>query len=360
MPYCQYCGAENPDDAVFCVKCNRSLTEKTGQLAPDTVLEGRYIIIKVLGRGGMGAVYKALDQRLNNKPVAIKEMSTKAVGAENLQAAIAAFKKEASMLIGLEHPALPRITDFFGSGEDRWYLVMDYIEGETLKAIVEKRGPIPEAEVLNWARQLCEILDYLHSQNPPVIFRDLKPANIMLTPKGDIKLIDFGIARHFRPGLTSDTTLYGSVGFAPPEQYGEHQTDVRSDIYALGATLHYLLTGIDPKKNPFTFDPPGKIVSVSPRFESAIMKALELKPENRPASAKEMLALISGFPYGQDGLVHLANFIVHQMIIKNKLYTVTYTPFPGFLEVGNERVQAFCYCGNWGAVRKRQSYISSL
>ncbi|MDH7578608.1 MAG: protein kinase [Bacillota bacterium] len=294
MPYCSYCGTKNPDDNDFCSKCGSSLTGGTGQLNPDTVLEGRYVIVKTLGRGGMGAVYLALDQRLNNIPVAIKEMSTNAVGHGKLQAAIAAFKKEATMLISLRHPALPRITDFFARGKDRWYLVMDYIEGETLRAVVQRRGPIPQKEVLDWANQLCSILDYLHSQQPPVIFRDLKPANIMLTPDGKIKLIDFGIARHFRPGLTSDTIAYGSSGFAPPEQYGENQTDPRSDIYALGATLHYLLTGIDPGKNPFSFEPPGKFAQVSAGLESAIMRALELKPENRPANIKEMLAVITG------------------------------------------------------------------
>jgi serine/threonine protein kinase len=292
---CPACGNDVPDDSKFCKECSYSFTGAghTGQLNPDTVLENRYIIVKTIGRGGMGAVYMALDQRLNNRSVAIKEMSTKAVGGD-LQAAIGAFKKEASMLIGLEHLSLPRILDFFPKGEDRWYLVMDYIEGQTLAEVARNRGRIPEAEVLNWASQLCEILDYLHGQQPPIIFRDLKPANIMLTSKGQIKLIDFGIARHFRVGRSADTTAYGSHGFAPPEQYGENQTSPSSDIYALGATLHYLLTGIDPGKNPFMFEPPGKTAEVSPRMESAIMKALELKAENRPKDMQEMLALLPG------------------------------------------------------------------
>ncbi|MEQ8175215.1 MAG: serine/threonine-protein kinase [Syntrophomonadaceae bacterium] len=252
---------------------------------PDTILEDRYVIVKAIGRGGMGAVYLAIDRRLNNIPTAIKEMSTNAVGG-NLQAAIAAFQKEASILIGLKHSALPTIRDFFSRGANRWYLVMEYIKGVTLKEVVEKRGLIPEDEVLDWARQLCEILIYLHSQNPPIIFRDLKPANIMLTPEGHIKLIDFGIARHFRQGNTADTTAYGSHGFAPPEQYGQNQTDERADIYALGATLHYLLTGIDPAGRPFNFEPPGRYVNISPEFESIIMKALALKIEERPSSVR--------------------------------------------------------------------------
>ncbi|MGE5392071.1 MAG: protein kinase domain-containing protein [Deltaproteobacteria bacterium] len=293
---CIVCNCENTDANKFCAECGSSLTGEaglTGRLNPDTILENRYIIVKTLGRGGMGAVYMALDSRLNNIPVAIKEMSTRAVGGD-LQAAIGAFKKEASMLISLRNPALPRILDFFSRGEDRWYLVMDYIEGHTLQEEANQRGLIPEAEVLDWACQLCEILDYLHKQNPPIIFRDLKPANIMLTPQGQIKLIDFGIARHFKMGSSADTTAYGSHGFAPPEQYGENQTSPSSDVYALGATLHYLLTGIDPGKNPFIFEPLSKIFKVSPALDRAIMKALELKAEDRPTNMQEMLALLSG------------------------------------------------------------------
>ena len=292
MTSCNICGADNPADNKFCKDCGNSLQgEGTGKLNPDTMLEGRYIIVKTIGRGGMGAIYLALDTRLNHMPVAIKEMSTQALQGD-LQAAIAAFQKEASLLISLRHPALPVIRDFFSRSESRWYLVMDYIEGRNLKEIVDQRGPIPEAEVLDWAEQLCDILDYLHSQNPPIIFRDMKPSNIMLTPQGQIKLIDFGIARHFRQGSTADTSAYGSHGFAAPEQYGQNQTDPRADLYALGATLHYLLTGIDPTPNPFNFNPPSQHSQVSPRTETTIMKALEFKAENRPRDAREMLSLL--------------------------------------------------------------------
>jgi len=294
MNKCPLCGKENPATNRFCNECGYSFSAgQTGQLDPDTLLENRYIIVKTLGRGGMGAVYLALDTSLNNMAVAVKEMSTQAVGGD-LQAAIGAFKKEASLLVSLHHPQLPRILDLFPRGEDRWYLVMDYIEGQTLKEVADRRGAIPEEDVLNWARQLGEILEYLHKQNPPIIFHDLKPANIMLTPEGRIKLIDFGIARHFRLESTADTSDYGSGGFAPPEQYAANQTDPRSYIYALGATLHYLLTGQDPGKNPFIFVPPSQTVKVSPWLETAIMKALEINPENRPQSMREMLNLLSG------------------------------------------------------------------
>ncbi|MGE5458871.1 MAG: protein kinase domain-containing protein [Methanobacterium sp.] len=294
MLICPFCNAENPDGKKFCNDCGASLSgnSQTGQLNPDTILEGRYIIVKTLGRGGMGAVYLALDQRLNHTTVAIKEMSTNAVGTGNLQTAISAFKKEASMLIGMHHPALPVVRDFFPEGQDRWYLVMDYIQGETLQQIVERRGKIPEAEVVDWARQIGEILSYLHEQNPPIIFRDLKPSNIMLTSHGQIKLIDFGIARHFQPGNSADTSAYGSHGFAPPEQYGTNQTDARSDIYALGANMHYLLTGINPINNPFVFELPGKTSKVSRQTEAAIMKALALKADDRHGNVREMLDLL--------------------------------------------------------------------
>ncbi|MEN6391229.1 MAG: serine hydrolase [Syntrophomonas sp.] len=267
------------------------------------------MVVRTLGQGGMGAVYLALDTRLKNMPVAIKEMSTRAVGGD-LQAAIDSFQKEAQLLIGLRHPALPVIYDFFSREENRWYLVMDYIEGSTLKAELLRRGPIPEAEVYDWALQLCDILDFLHKRNPPIIFRDLKPDNIMLTPEGQIKLIDFGIARHFQPGNAADTVAYGSGGFSPPEQYGQIQTDARSDIYALGATIHYLLTGIDPSKGPFRFEPPGQYAPVSNNFENAIMKALELQIENRPQNITDFKAMLAKAPIdftARQGSVSRAN-----------------------------------------------------
>lgn len=291
---CPICSKENNDDSKFCGGCGHSLVggTLTGRLDPQTMLDGRYVVLRTLGQGGMGAVYLATDTRLNNKPVAIKEMSTRAVGGD-LQAAIDSFQKEAQMLISLRHSALPVIYDFFSREENRWYLVMDYIQGDTLKAEMQKRGRIPESVVSNWAMQLCDILEYLHKRNPPVIFRDLKPDNIMLTPEGQIKLIDFGIARNFQPGNSVDTVAYGSGGFSPPEQYGQNQTDARSDIYALAATLHYLLTGIDPSTGPFRFEPPSKHATVSAVLEETIMQALDLNPENRPQKIEAFKALIS-------------------------------------------------------------------
>jgi len=292
MIKCPACNAENLEDATFCMECGFSLSGSTGQLNAGVVLQDRYRVIKVLGRGGMGAVYLAEDQRLNNRYTAIKEMSTKAVGPGKLEDAVAAFKKEAAILSNLKHPSLPKISDFFSEGEEKWYLVMDYIQGENLSTILRNRGKIPQNEVMKWAGELASILEYLHSQNPPIIFRDLKPSNIMLTPEGKIELIDFGIARHFKSDVAVDTTAYGSTGFAPPEQYGKKQTDERSDIYSLGATLHYLLTGIDPTKTPFRFEVPSKIAPVSSGLETAIMKSVAMEPKDRPANIKEFLSIL--------------------------------------------------------------------
>lgn len=289
MPVCPSCHKEKKPDQCFCAHCGCNLSGQTGQLSPNELLQNRYLLAGVLGRGGMGAVYKAFDQRLNNMTVAVKEMSTNALGPGKIEEATEAFKKEASILVDLRHPALPRITDFFCLDSGRWYLVMDFIKGGTLQSIAQRRGPIPEAEVLKWARQLCEVLDYLHTQSPPIIFRDLKPSNIMITPSNEVILIDFGIARHFKREIDVDTTAYGSPGFSPPEQYGSGQTSPRSDIYSLGVTLHYLLTGLEPGKDPFSFRPPGTAARVSPALDSIITKAIEIDPQKRYGSARQML-----------------------------------------------------------------------
>ncbi|NLA05573.1 MAG: protein kinase, partial [Firmicutes bacterium] len=298
MLKCPSCGTGSVGESNFCAKCGYALQGATGQLDADSLLEDRYIITGLLGRGGMGAVYKALDLRLNKSVVAIKEMSTAALGPGKLEKALEIFKQEASMLIKLRHPSLPRVTDFFSAGEDRWYLVMDCIEGETLEALAGSQGKIPEKEVIGWALQLCDVLDYLHGRDPPVIFRDLKPANIMLTLKHEIKLIDFGIARHFNPDTSADTMSFASIGFAPPEQFGEGQTDPRSDIFSLGATLHYLVTGLDPAKNPFKYDRPDRIAPLSNAFSDLIMEMLELEPGNRPQGVAHIKKKLQGIPQG--------------------------------------------------------------
>lgn len=190
----------------------------------------------------MGAVYQAKDVKRQGTLCAIKEMSVSRVAPEDQAQAIRNFKIEAKMLHVLSHPYLPAFTHFFAENQ-RYFLVMEYIDGATLEDLLERNGgPFSERRVLSWAEQLCDVLEYLHSQHPPIIFRDMKPGNIMLTRQGHIKLIDFGIARFFRPSHTTDTQLLGTPGYSPQEQYGTTQTDERSDIYALGMTLHHLLT----------------------------------------------------------------------------------------------------------------------
>jgi tetratricopeptide (TPR) repeat protein len=236
----------------------------------------------------MGAVYKAADTRFNNRPVAIKEMSTSGLPAARLQEAEEAFGREAHLLADLLHPNLPRIYDHF-TENDRSYLVMDFIEGQTLEEYLAKVGgkPLPIDQVMKWAEQLCDVLNYLHSHQPPIVFRDLKPANVMISDNGHIYLIDFGIARIFKPGKQHDTVALGSPGYAAPEQYGKAQSTPRSDIYSLGALLHCLLTGVDPSEQPFFFRPASQLnPAVNPSLEFLLKQMLEMDSERRPSSAR--------------------------------------------------------------------------
>lgn len=264
-------------------------------LPPQSVLSGRYVIACRVGKGGMGAVYQASDTRIPGKTWAVKEMSDAAITDPlEKQQARAAFRQEALMLARLDHRNLPKVTDHFSEG-GKQYLVMDFLEGETLTERLEREddGPLPVGEVLGWSEQLCDVLEYLHGQSPPVIFRDLKPGNVMVMPDGTVKLIDFGIARIFKPGKTTDTTYFGTAGYAPKEQYGKGQTDARSDVYALGAMLHHLLTGADPADNPFHFEDVRRLNSQVPaHVADCVMKALADDPDDRWQSAAEMKAAL--------------------------------------------------------------------
>jgi tRNA A-37 threonylcarbamoyl transferase component Bud32 len=193
--FCDTCGAANPLNARYCQHCSAILPfhHTTGMLVGPTMLANRYQLLSCIGQGGMGAVYKAADSRFNNRPVAIKEMSTSGLPTARLKEAEEAFKREADLLADLLHPNLPRIYDHFAEN-DRSYLVMDFIEGQTLEEYLAKIGrkPLPVDQVMKWAEQLCDVLNYLHSHQPPIVFRDLKPANVMISENGHIYLIDFG------------------------------------------------------------------------------------------------------------------------------------------------------------------------
>jgi len=258
----------------------------SGPLEAGTILQNRYVIVRLLGGGGMGMVYLAQDQRLANRGCAIKEMVDHFIDPQQRIEANDYFAREADTLAQLKHAAIPAITDRFDD-RNRHYLVMEYIEGRNLEEELEATGgPLTEGLVIDIARQLSDVLGYLHGLNPPIIYRDMKPSNVMLTPRGRVVLIDFGIARLFRAARKG--TMIGTLGFAPPEQY-QGATDPRSDIYSLGATLHYVLTARDPEKfPPFSFPPVRDLrPDVSSNLAGAIDHALAYEPDNRPSTIQE-------------------------------------------------------------------------
>jgi len=296
MIACPQCGVENREDARFCSRCGAALQRPLGTdpLPANAVLQNRYRIIKMVGGGGMANVYQAEDMRFPGKTWAVKEMREELLPVTDRLPAIQAFTREAELLARLEHPTLPRVIDHFSEG-GRHYLAMEYLEGQTLQQRIAKarNRPFKEQEVIEWAIQICDALDYLHSQDPPIIYRDLKPANIIVDRAGAVKLIDFGIARYFDPSKKTDTLKMGTTGYAPPEQYqGGGRTDARSDVYALGATMHHLLTGRDPQDEPpFSFGQarPRKLnPRLSEGIERVIMTALAYDPVDRYQSAAGM------------------------------------------------------------------------
>ena len=270
---------------------------------------------QMIGKGGFGAVYKANDERFQKRVVAIKEMSDAQLTPQQKAQAIQDFRNEAELLVELSHPNLPNVSDFFEEG-NKAYLVMEFVEGKTLEKVQEDAGnPLDERTVMGWAMQLCTVLHYLHTRPRPIIFRDMKPSNVMVTADGQIKLIDFGIARIFKAAVTKDTTLLGSQGYAPLEQYGRGQSDAWSDIYALGATLYDLLTNNLPadspsrRINPQIFVRPRQLnARISPATEAIILKAMADEPKDRYQSAAEMYqAIISS------GIVTTGSTIVSTM-----------------------------------------------
>lgn len=259
------------------------------QLKPGTLLNGRYEITRPLGRGGMGTVFLAEHLQLQSI-LAIKEVCSPGQSEEERQTTLEQYQREARFLVQLNHPNLPKVTDAFVEN-DRFYLVMEYIEGVTLEARLKERAgrALPVIQVIEWGLQIADVLAYLHNQNPPIIFRDLKPANVMVKPDNTIRLIDFGIARRFQIGAVHDTSLFGSVGYSPPEQFGRQQTDARSDIYAFGVTLHQMLTGIDPSITPFKFVPVSHINRSVPELLSGlIQQCLAMDSEARPADIHQV------------------------------------------------------------------------
>jgi serine/threonine protein kinase len=299
MVYCESCGAANETITEKCFVClqpfvdTEELESVSEQISADTesehtptLLQGRYQLLKEVGTGGFGAVYKAIDTQFDNRIVAIKEIRLQGLKPNEIIDATDTFNREVNILTDLRHPNLPRVYNHFTSPE-HWYLVMDFIDGQTLETYLDTRGGrLPLDEIFTLGIQICTVLDYLHTRQPAIIFRDLKPTNIMITSNRQIYLIDFGAARYFKAGRTKDTIAFGSPGYAAPEQYGKAQTTARSDIYSLGATLHEALTGKDPAEDPFHFAPihsTGK--TIPPDLDALIQRMVDMDMSKRPTSA---------------------------------------------------------------------------
>lgn len=253
-----------------------------------SVIDNKYEILKQIGKGGMSTVYLAMDKRLN-KQWAVKEIN-KAVNDKNNEVVVQSLLAEANLMKRLDHPSLPRIVDIIDNGRTI-YVIMDYIEGESLDKILNTNGPQPQALVVEWAKQLCDVLSYLHNQKPPIIYRDMKPANIMLKPEGNLKLIDFGIAREYKQNNMTDTVSLGTRGYAAPEQFGGMgQTDARTDIYCLGVTLYHLLTGQNPAEPPYELYPIRQWnPSLSSGLEYIVQKCTQLNPNDRYQNCDELM-----------------------------------------------------------------------
>ncbi|WP_229740736.1 serine/threonine protein kinase [Ornithinibacillus halotolerans] len=254
-----------------------------------SIIDGKYEILKLIGRGGMSKVYLAMDKRLN-KQWAVKEIEKTSREKSSNEVVIQSAIAEANLIKKLDHPALPRIVDIIDR-EDVIFVIMDYIEGEPLDKIIDEYGAQPQELVIEWAKQLCEVLDYLHTRQPSIIYRDMKPANVMLKPDGNLKLIDFGIAREFKEQNLADTVSLGTKGYAAPEQFGgKGQTDPRTDVYCLGVTLYHLVTGHNPSEPPYELYPIRNWnPNLSGGLEKIILKCTQLNPEDRYQSCAELL-----------------------------------------------------------------------
>jgi serine/threonine protein kinase len=292
---CPSCSRVNQLNAKFCSKCGMEMSMvKTRKIS---LLDNRYQIVHEIKSGSMGCVYKAFDVRLGSI-VALKKMVALFKNTDDKYNMMVRFRREAKILSELNHPGLPSVTDFFisddGGGKTAHYLVMSFIDGKDLETVVNEQGrtPLPVNMVLDYFRQILEILNYLHTYNPPIIYRDVKPSNVMVRDK-NVFLIDFGIAKVFESQVRG--TAIGTPGYAPPEQYKGFARQ-ESDLYSTGAMVHYLLTGISPddeNRPPFSFDPVKAINPSIPEYlDNLVMSMLEMNINNRPESAAEVLKIL--------------------------------------------------------------------
>lgn len=259
-------------------------------LRKGTIVGNRYRILRLIGEGGAAHVYLVEHSDLGT-PHALKQQTLDQQEEGLPEVTVESAQREARFLSNLSHPSLPKVTDFFREGDDV-YLVMDYIEGINLKEKMDAQGekPCDIMQVVRWGVQICDVLSYLHTQEPPIIYRDVKPGNIIVRPDDTLSIVDFGIARQVRRGASSDTIRFGSEGYAPPEQYGKDghsQTEPRSDLYALGATLHHLLTGRDPSNAPFKWPSVRVLNPLVPLvLDKLVMRCVEMEVVRRPESAE--------------------------------------------------------------------------
>ncbi len=258
-----------------------------------SLVDNKYKILSEIGRGGMSVVYMAINEKAN-KTWAVKEVRKD--GVINFEAVKQGLIVEIDMLKRLSHPNLPSIIDVIEDSET-FLIVMDYIEGNSLSKTLAEFGAQPQDKVIEWAKQLCDVLGYLHSREPAIIYRDMKPANIMLKPDGRLILIDFGTAREFKKNNLADTTCLGTVGYAAPEQFGDMgQTDARTDIYGLGATLYHLVTGLNPSEPPYEIKPIRQVnPSLSSGLEKIILKCTQRNPDDRYQSAAELMYALNHY-----------------------------------------------------------------
>src|SRR5436305_8331454 len=304
---CPYCNTENRDGVHFCSNCGKPLTptitasstsagstnSNSRTLTPGSRLQGgRYIIKKMLGQGGMGAAMLATDIRLDSKPVVIKSLNTDNTDPTDVQEDVRNFKREVATLAHLDHPLIPNVTDHFQEGS-RYFMVQEYVDGENLEERMDRvNSPMKERDALGYTSEVLDILDYLAQETPPIVHRDIKPANIIIGSKDKrAHMGDFGIARAdvARNAQRKQTSALGTPGYAPPEQY-QGNADPRSDLYALAATLHHLLTNRDPRNHPpFTYPPVRSLnPQLSPEIEKVLSRALINDINQRYQSATAM------------------------------------------------------------------------
>lgn len=275
-----------------------------------SLVDGKYKILNKVGQGGMSVVYLAMNEKAN-KQWAVKEVRKD--GVLDFESVKQGLVAETDILKKLSHPNLPSIIDVIDTA-DSFIIIMDYIQGNSLNKALEEFGAQPQEMVIAWAKQLCDVLGYLHSRNPAIIYRDMKPANIMLKPDGNITLIDFGTAREYKEKNLADTTCLGTVGYAAPEQFGGMgQTDARTDIYCLGATLYHLVTGMNPCEPPYEIKPIREInPSLSSGLERIILKCTQRNPEDRYQSCAELMYALEHYEEIDD---------IHRKKQKKQLWT---------------------------------------